>query len=316
MKLCKTILRTLFFVLLTALGFGLLLAGSGSEPLREPLARLTLSTEYTDSATLEMEAHIENVRTPDAATKLVAGDSVCWQVFAPFSLCNTDYKIAGSNSAVTLAGQYLLIREFLDAHPAATDVYLVVGPYSIGTWFDALNTYNYAVVPFAKAGLLETLDDATRAELYAAYGRPFVSQAFASWVDRSPLGKKLYLNALTRHSIAWEGALSDGSARMLRQIDELCAQRGAAFHLLCPPLSDETTRQDSMADLADAMRAAGLYDRFGSYFTQAPYYPAELFPTDGIHLDYDAADIDFMTAVLEQMKQTTGLLDGFVTSYE
>lgn len=310
------LLRLAAFVLAALVLFCGVLGLSAFAPFSEIFAKLTDSTGYSASASEEIGGHIANVQADDGAAALILGDSVCWQVFDPFSLCNTAYRIDGSNRAVTIAGQYLLARAFLDAHPGATDVYLIVTPESFSAGFDAGYGYQYAAAPFAAAGLLDGLDKTTRAELNAAYGAPFLTGRFARWADASPLVKKLYLNALellpARENT---GPLIPLAARNLQNLADLCEERGAAFHLLCAPLADTEDRRSTMAALEAAFREQGLYDRYSAYFTQTPWYDPGLFGEDGIHFDNTVADMEFCASVVRDIQTATGLLDGLVLSY-
>lgn len=311
------LLRLAAFVLAALVLFAGVLGLSAFAPFSEIFAKLTASTGYSASASEEIGAHIANVQADDGATALILGDSVCWQVFDPFSLCNTAYRIDGSNRAVTLAGQYLLAKAFLDAHPGATDVYLILTPDSFAAGFDAGYGYQYAAAPFAAAGLLDGLDETTRAELNAAYGAPFLTKDFVRWADASPLVKKLYLNALeVLPDKESEGALPAMAARSLENLAALCEGRGAAFHLLCAPLADSEARRTSMAALEEAFRQAGLYDSYATYFTCTPWYDPALFGEDGVHFDNATADMDFYAQVIRDIQAATGLLDGLVLSYD
>lgn len=311
------LLRLAAFVLAALVLFCGVLGLSAFAPFSEIFAKLTSSTDYSASASEEIGGHIANVQADDGAAALILGDSVCWQVFDPFSLCNTAYRIDGSNRAVTIAGQYLLAKAFLDAHPGATDVYLILTPESFSAGFDAGYGYQYAAAPFAAAGLLGGLDETTRAELTAAYGAPFLTGSFARWADASPLVKKLYLNALellpTQENA---GPLIPLAERNLRNLADLCAERGAAFHLLCAPLADTEDRRNTMAALEAAFRDAGLYDACAAYFTETPWYDPALFGEDGIHFDNTVADMDFCAQVVRDIQASTGLLDGLVLSYD
>lgn len=311
------LLRLVAFVLAALVLFCGVLGLSAFAPFSEIFAKLTDSTGYSASASEEIGGHIAKVQADDGAAALILGDSVCWQVFDPFSLCNTAYRIDGSNRAVTLAGQYLLAKAFLDAHPGATDVYLILTPESFSAGFDAGYGYQYAAAPFAAAGLLGGLDETTRAELTAAYGAPFLTGSFARWADASPLVKKLYLNALellpARENT---GPLIPLAARNLQNLADLCRERGADFHLLCAPLADTEDRHATMVALEAAFREQGLYDSYSAYFTQTPWYDPGLFGEDGIHFDNSVADMDFCASVVHDIQTATGLLDGLVLSYD
>ncbi len=311
------LLRLAAFVLAALVLFCGVLGFSAFAPFSEIFAKLTGSTDYSASASEEIGGHIANVQAADGAAALILGDSVCWQVFDPFSLCNTAYRIDGSNRAVTIAGQYLLAKAFLDAHPGATDVYLIVTPESFSAGFDAGYGYQYAAAPFAAAGLLGGLDETTRAELNAAYGAPFLTGRFARWADASPLVKKLYLNALELVPRQEEtGPLTPMAARNLQNLAALCQERGAAFHLLCAPLADTEDRRSTMAALEAAFREQGLYDSYSAYFTETPWYDPGLFGEDGIHFDNTVADMEFCASVVQDLQTATGLLDGLVLSYD
>ena len=311
------LLRLVAFVLAALVLFCGVLGLSAFAPFSEIFAKLTGSTDYSASASEEIGGHIANVQAADGAAALILGDSVCWQVFDPFSLCNTAYRIDGSNRAVTIAGQYLLAKAFLDAHPGATDVYLIVTPESFSAGFDAGYGYQYAAAPFAAAGLLGGLDETTRAELNAAYGAPFLTGRFARWADASPLVKKLYLNALELAPAQESaGPLVPLAARNLQNLADLCAERGAAFHLLCAPLADTEDRRSTMAALEAAFREQGLYDSYSAYFTETPWYDPGLFGEDGIHFDNTVADMEFCASVVRDIQTATGLLDGLVLSYD
>lgn len=317
----RFLLRLAAFALATLAFFAGVLALSATPLFSRPLAKLTASTAYDDSAGQEMAAHIANVQADDGATRLILGDSVAWQVCDPFSLCNTAYRIDASNRGVTLAGQYLLAKAFLDAHPGATHVYLMLTPESFAAAFDAETGYQYAASPFAAAGLLEGLDPVTLGEMRRAYGAPFVTRAFARAADDSPLIKKLYLNALAalgpaRAPGSGDGPLAPMAARCLQNMATLCAERGVAFHLLCAPLPDTDERHGAMDALRGAFEAAGLAEGFSAYFDSVPWYDAGLFGADGIHFDSAKADMDFFAGVVRSIQADTGLLDGIVLSYD
>ena len=309
--------RLAAFALAAAVLFAGVLGLSAVKPFSGILAKLTASTGYDASVAEEMGAHIDSVRTPDGADALILGDSVCNQILDPFRLCNDQYRIEASNRAVTLAGQYLLAKAFLDAHPDAADVYLIVTPDSFVACLGSGIAYQYAVAPFARAGLLDGLDSETLAELRADYGAPFLTGTFARWADASPLVKKLYLNGVDADDpLQNEGVLSDVARRNLENLAQLCRDRGAALHLLAAPEADTPDRRNAVAQLEQAMREAGLYEEFSSYFTSVTWYDPVLFQEDGTHFDYSVADMEFFAEVVTNLARISGLLDGIVLSYE
>jgi hypothetical protein len=313
------LLRLIAFLLALAVLCAGILALSAVEPARSFLAALTGSEGYDRSATLEIEPHIQAVQQQDSTTKLIVGDSVCAQVFNPFYLCNSDYSIQGSNRAITMAGQYLLIEQYLTFHPNAQQVYLVAGPELFASSFDTDYGYQYAVVPFAEAGLLSHLDAQTHTEMESVYGGLFLRVRTATWVDWSPLGKKLYLNGLKAVSSPENGGtLNALSLRMLRAMETLCTIHGVTFTLLPAPLADSESRRAASQALKDAFSADGLAEDpvVAAYFDAVHLSPASDFGEDGIHFDPAKCDIDYYTSVLNEIKTRTGLLDGLVTHYD
>lgn len=313
----RFLLRLAGFVLAALVLFAGVLGLSAVEPFAGILTRLTDSTGYASSVTGEIGAHIDRVRTPDGATALILGDSVCYQILDPFRLCNDRYRIEASNRAVTLAGQYLLAKAFLDAHPDATDVYLIVTPDSFAAGLGGGLVYQYAVVPFARAGLLDGLDEDTRAELQAVYGAPFLTGTFARWTDASPLVKKLYLNGVEAvHPSRNQGQMAPVARRNLENLADLCRERGVALHLLPAPVADTEYQHSAMTMLEQAMQEAGLYEEFSSYFSAVTWYDPALFQEDEIHFDYSAADMEFCAEAVQNLARASGLLDGLVLSYD
>ncbi|MDD4849863.1 MAG: hypothetical protein PHO10_04090 [Gemmiger sp.] len=307
--------RLLLFLALLAAGCAGVLYLSSTNLLRGFFTDITDSGAYSYASSDSILPYITQVQTPDATTKLVVGDSVCWQVFDPLKACNPVYSIAGTNRAVTMAGQYLLAAAYLESHPAATEIYLVVGFEAFSSGFDATYGYQYAVLPFAQAGLLGGLDATTQAELKDAYGSFFLHPGVVRWLDRSPLAKKLYLNFLAAR-------LPQGSAepvnalsvRCLQRLYDLCAAKGVALHLLSPPVADSPERRQTAATLQASFEKTGMAALFPEYFADIPYYPAEEF-RDGTHLADAFSNMAHLTVILDKMKADTGLLGDFVTSY-
>ena len=106
---------------------------SMTDTFRMPLAYLTNSEEYvtTNVGAAEIIPYINKVQEQSDATKLLVGDSVCAQMYNGLQQYNEDVCIVGSNAAITLSGQYILIHQFLENHEQATDVYLILIPSSL-----------------------------------------------------------------------------------------------------------------------------------------------------------------------------------------
>lgn len=121
----------------------------------------------------EIIPYIREVQKNSDYTKLVVGDSVCCQLFNSFQKYNKVYCAVGSNQAITMIGHYLFIREFLESHSEATDVYLVLCSMTGSGLDNGKLAYQYLVTPFSEAGLLQNVSDQTKEDLEYKYGEFF-----------------------------------------------------------------------------------------------------------------------------------------------
>ena len=88
---------------------------------RDLIARLTDSEEYFENNGPEIiNPIIRKAQIEDGTTVLILGDSVAHQIFDGLSDANEDVAILPSNAAVTMAGQYVIAKEYLDHHPLNT----------------------------------------------------------------------------------------------------------------------------------------------------------------------------------------------------
>ena len=110
---------------------------SATERFRGAFAVLTDSSGYEEEAEREVSAYLAKSRMPGSYTKLLVGDSVCAQMTEAFFDCNQQYCLVGNNRALTMAGEYLLVKEFLETHENVSEVWLMAGPDLLQTSIDA-----------------------------------------------------------------------------------------------------------------------------------------------------------------------------------
>ena len=150
---------------------------SATERFRGAFAALTDSSGYEEEAEREVAAYLAKSRTPGSYTKLLVGDSVCAQMTEAFYDCNQQYCLVGNNRALTMAGEYLLVKEFLETHENVSEVWLMAGPDLLQTSIDATYSYSYVVLPFLQADLLDELDEETAEEMEETFGSLFPEKA-------------------------------------------------------------------------------------------------------------------------------------------
>lgn len=266
------------------------------------IAILTNSESYASklNASEEVITYIEKAGEQDESTKLIVGDSVCNSLFGELQELNPEYKILCCNKGITMAGQYILTKEYLDTHEGVTDVYLIVISNSLITGFDTDFGYQYAVVPFVRTGKLSYLDEETIEEMKDLYFTPFLDERVIDLVEASPLIKKMYLNVEKE----WKPTVltlsfPDVTVRYIKKMYELCQERGVKMHFISPPLAESDERKEVEAVLKEEYEKSELYELFPDYYENYIYYPAELFP-DGIHPNVDRSYKNEMIRSMEE----------------
>lgn len=259
------------------------------EETRTFIAELTDSTDYfINNGSAEIKPYIARAQTQDGTTKLIIGDSVCRQMFLGLQEYNSDFTIIGSNGAITVAGQYILAKEYLDNHPEATDVFLILLPESLGRTFDTTYGYQYTVMPFAETNTLGELDKNTLDIMASVYGDVFLNPRVVTAIDLSGINRKLYLNLLrdnaTGYTLSNYFEIAD---QYVVKISDLCKERGVNFHLYPCPVSE--IKKEEIDSLEEAFAESEIYRLNPNYLNMVYYYSADQ-AADGTHFSGDYAN--------------------------
>ena len=273
------------------------------------IADLTDSAGFisTDFGSDEIERHIAKVRTQDGTTKLIIGDSVCNQMFGGMQEYNDDFTIAGSNGAITMAGQYILAKEYIDNHPDATDIYLIVLPDSFERTFDTTWGYQYTAMPFVETGTLKELDEDTIQIMESVYGSFFMRPSIVHAVHLSGMSQKIYLNMLRKRTAGY--TLNDFyelADRYVYKIYEMCRERGIVFHLYSCPVAD--TRMDEIRNLDSSYGESSIYEINPDFYQSIYFFPAEE-AEDGAHFSGDYANQEHYNETIKQMFKGNELVE-------
>lgn len=284
----KFILKAVLFAGLFGLLFFGVCAWSAVPSCKTFWAQVTNTTDYIENtAVKEILPAIEAVSREDGKKKLIIGDSVCYRMFDRSREKNKEYCIAATNRGLGMSGQYILGRIFLKNHPEATDIYLIITTNTLITGYETVHGYQYAVQPFVQTGYIDYLDEKTLDEMKKTYGSFVLNKRMLTFVDESPVAKKLYLNLLnTYFSKSVKMEIPDTVVRNIIRLDELCESSGVTLHLLPAPLPDTQQRRELEAELEILYKETKLYERFPGYYQNLTYYPEEYF-SDGIHPDLD-----------------------------
>lgn len=222
------------------------------------------------------------------------GDSVCNQLW---QINEEDGKVfhLATNASITVCGNYLLLKEYLENNKQTETVYYIVCPQNLN--IDAsksTDSFIYFVIPFCTRENLALLTPRSRVDLEEKFGSPFVkSFVLKSVLQNSNLWLNRYLILVDRKGSgqdnteeAKELRLSVTSATYLKKMQELCDEYGVSLILRASPLMDDETRDD-VTGLAQNALELGVNDIVSEYIQGIRYYPKEWF-ADGVHLTREA----------------------------
>ena len=278
-------------------------------PTSYAVACITDSERYTIPEDSEQE-YIQSVRdamTPDGSTRLIVGDSVCRQIFVGLRDINPDFCIIGTNAAITMGGQYIMIKEYLDAHPEAEEVYLMVIPAAFQYAYNGALGYNNGVVPYVLTDTLHDLDEDTINTLRKTFGSFAINPKTIGLIRNSGLNKKIYFDLLNKYAIAYkDDGIYDVSKMYIGKIAELCRERGVEFYMYPCPATDVT--QSTCAGIWDTLKGSVIYEANPEYLDMMYFFDEEM-TVDGVHFYGDYANQETYNEFIRTMYGQTPLLE-------
>lgn len=292
----KLIGKTLAFLLGVLALIALIIVLSTSNSVFDDFFSLiTCSGEYTSKEeTLKIDTIERAKETDNSYEKIIVGDSVSYFMFTPLQEYNDVYFIGSTNRPFTMAGQYVVISEFLKSHPEAKEAYLFFSKDSWESVIDPQNGYQNTVVPFVKAGVLDDLDQVTRDEMNKTFSGFLMKPAIVELYYRSMMNHKLVLNSIIAYHEEilgedcsslyekTEGRLSPLSELYLQKTIDLCKEKGVTFHIVHNPLADTEIKHNELEEeKRDFERSPFMY-LSDDYFNSVIFYPEEQF-ADGVH---------------------------------
>lgn len=283
---------------------------SMTEQYRMPLAKLTNSEDYisVNVGPDEIKPYIKKAGETNEYTQLIIGDSVCRQMFDGLQQYNSEICILGSNGSVTMTGQYILAKLFIESHPETTDIWLIVLPTALKGGFGLRYGYQYAVMPFVETDTLQYLEQDTIDEMADIYGRFFLRKDVVYAIDRSGINRKIYLNALSKKEQVQGAEVGETSVLYICKIMELCEENDIRLHMLPGPVSDANEDSEYMCELAKEYSISPLMEMFPEYLNQIKYYPAEQFG-DGLHFSGDYANQQQYNKKIWEIYGESGLME-------
>lgn len=312
----KVVIKVVFFIGI----YSILLAGmdilSMVPPANRVIAKITNSSiDRTGSA--EIEPRISWVQEQDATQYLIVGDSVGNQLFFGLRENNSEYCIATCNQAVTMAGQYILISEYIKNHESVEGIYMFMVPQTLGSDINTKLSYSYFVMPFIKNGYQDYLEDTTKDKLKETFGTFFLQPMIIKAIDFSCVNRKIYLNLMNekKEQKTGKSEISDITEVYLRKIDSLCRERDIKFWLLPAPVEDTLDSHQQIEDIRTEFEKRELDQIFPDFFGNIQYYPEKEFG-DHTHFAGIYAERSCLNEKIENMINKDNRLRNLRETYE
>lgn len=292
---------------------GTLMVTSANPLFSDKLNLLTDSGGYAGFGTDEVASVLDIIDNDTEATKLIIGDSVAAQLFV--SQAPENYLVATGNQAMTFMWQYFFAERFINTHPDAADVYIAVTPDSLTTLWNSTLSYQYVVMPLVKFGYYDRLDATSKDELLKIYGKKFMEETMVSFIDRSGINRKLFLNGLDkiysdRELYTKEATAVSGIAKeYLLKTYTLCEENGVQMHLICCPVKDTPENRSDLEALVKDYMSTEIGSIFPKFFDGLMYYSPGLFK-DNIHFKDNVLTHEFKREIIEKIKENTGEFSG------
>lgn len=312
-KTVKTLLNKIIIFFMAMSGMLVaLFAMSANETFRYSMAEYLECEDYLtkNNGPDEISGWIIKVSENNDYTRLILGDSVCCQMFSGLQWCNNELCIAGSNGAVTMAGQYILLREFIENHSNVSDVWLVVLPISLQRYVDKTVGYQYVVMPFVLNDKIAFLDDNTIETIEKSFGKYSMEPKFVEFLDKSAISRKIYLNYISNHfndpNESWP--IADISSQYIIKMKKLCDDNGITMHLLPAPSPDDEHTTEFINAFKLSYMNSELYYYFPTYIDNISTFPEEQFG-DGTHFTEDYANQEHYNDIIKEMYSDDSLIN-------
>jgi len=307
-----------FLLGLVLLLFGTMVLSSVNEPLNDFFAFISCSDEY-ERQDVETQTIIDATKVDNQYSKIIVGDSVCYLLFYGFQEQNDEYLFSGITRPATIATHYTMIKEFLENHPEADEVYMML---SYDTWRSIIDVqcgYSYFVVPNTIAGTMNNYDSKTIQEATEKFGTVLMNKSVVELYDKSLMNHKIVLNSLIwvhenvfdkdmSSSYELTEGMSDLAYDYFCKIEKLCEENNVELHLIHDPVADTPVKRFELECEKQMFIDMGLYDKYHTYFDNVLFYPIEMF-FDGIHLNVEK---ELQSSVIKDIQEVTNSLEDII----
>ncbi|TDQ11995.1 hypothetical protein ATK78_1125 [Pedobacter metabolipauper] len=216
---------------------------------------------------------IHKSKSKNKCKKLLLGDSVAEQLFSNETDHGNTTSLA-TNAAVTMAGQFFLLNNYLNAGNKIDTVYLLFRPLSFGKNLDEQFTYHYFLKPFYNQEYIPLF---TKTAIQQAEKIPYAQ--FCSYPTFLTTNWAPDFVSKDKNKFTF---LSPISVEYLQKIQQLASLKHFKFIILSTPMSHIFKRKIAAMNQQE-ITEYGLQNEFGDYFKSITYLNDSNF-VDNIHL--------------------------------
>jgi len=216
---------------------------------------------------------IEKSKKKNKTKILLLGDSVGKQLFdnkQNFDRLNS----FACNQAISMAGQYFLLHNYLEAGNNIDKLIIIYNPFSFRNNLNQVYTFHYFLKPFYNSDYLSLFSSTVNEQINKIPYNKFVQLPhirITSWAPEFNTTEPEITSLLSPISIEY-----------LNEIKNLANQYNFEINILPPPIS--VTRKNEIEKLKlDVFTECNLKQEFEDYFTKITYLDSTEF-SDGIHL--------------------------------
>lgn len=239
----------------------------------------------------DLYVYIKKSKQKSKRKKLILGDSVAKQMQL-FSHDSTNTNSLACNKAISMVGQYLLFKNYLEAGNKIDTVILLMNPTSLQSNLDQIFTFHYFLKPFYKEEYKTEFSNNVYKQIkkipfYEISQFPLITAS--NW---SPDFKSKDPQVKT--------FLSPISSEYLLRIKSLAENNNITFLIYPNPLRASLKR--SMDSISESkLNISGLEKQFSSYFKKVMYIDDRYF-VDHSHFkkSYLLAHPNLLTEVLNK----------------
>lgn len=234
----------------------------------------------------EVYEALERAGRNEGYTKLVLGDSVARQIFAPqYQEEDDETCYLATNQAIMTAGNYILLERFIENNPQLEEVYYIARPDSLMSEVNFVYTYSYFVTPLYREPLTQCLEAGTKEDIDFMFGRLFAQHEFPKWLlGRYPKLLDLYQNTcrnlvqIRKHE--YKG--TDMPLVYIQKMKAICDEHHIVLHILSSPLPNGF--EYDAGQMKQRFVSCGAEKIFEEFEKSIIYVDEENF-VDGIHME-------------------------------